>query len=266
MDYQSPSSTPWLVRFNNSHQVRMRLFCFHYGGGSASAFQNWIEFLPPSVEIIAIQLPGREGRFNDAFVTEFDTLTNILIDVTRPYLDKPFVVFGHSLGTIVSFEWVRALQKNQLQHPLLYIPSGMQAPQFPDKDPPVSCLPEVEFVEKLTLDYGATLENILKQKELREVFLPQLRADFTLLESYKYVDAAPFECPILAIAGDEEFDITDKLLDGWREQTSSQFQSVRFRGDHFFIHSSQKEVLEKINFEIASIIKRLPENLKVPSN
>jgi len=243
-------TSPWLVVYRKNPKAVLRLFCFHYGGGSASAFRSWVDFLPTNIELVAVQLPGREGRFREAFVTKFNDLIDTLAVVMEPYLDKPYVVFGHSLGSIKSFEWIRELKRRGLKQPLLYIPSGMSAPQYRQDEPPISCLPEKEFIEELLKDYGSTLRTSLDKEELREVFLPQLRADFGLLESYQYRQGTKLDCPILAFAGEDELDIGDKELQGWSELTNGHFDSKRFLGDHFFIHSSENQVLDVVSQQL----------------
>ena len=57
-----PSSDPWVIRYRQNAQVRLRLFCFSYAGGGASVFRSWANSLPREVEVCAIQLPGREYR------------------------------------------------------------------------------------------------------------------------------------------------------------------------------------------------------------
>ena len=212
--------TPWLVILKKNPEANLRLICFHYGGGSASAFRPWAEQLPLSIELIAVQLPGREGRFKEDYVTKFEDLTKEV----------------HSLGAINSFEWIRELKRQGLRQPSLYIPSGMTAPQLYDEESKISSLPEEEFVQDLLAEYGDTLKDVLHNKELRTVFIPQLRADFALLESYQYQDGIALDCPILAFAGDDEPEIYENSLGAWAEHTSGQFPESSFSWRPLFYH------------------------------
>ena len=245
---------PWLVFLRRNPEAVLRLFCFHYAGGSASAFRNWVNYLPGSIEVIAIQLPGREGRFKEAHIQQFDKLIDVLVLSMLPYLDLPYVVFGHSLGSLKSFEWIRAIKKRKLQQPNLYIAAGRGAPQLPRREPPIAFLPEEEFVQELIKNYGEKLEPILKVKELRDLFIPQIRADYLLSETYEYKEGIKLDCPIFAFAGDEENKISEGDLHGWAAHTTNNFRARRFPGDHFFIHSAEEQVLTVINNELSAIL------------
>lgn len=245
----------WQVFYKRNAHATVRLFCFHYAGGSASAFRNWGKHLPSSVELIGVQLPGREGRFREPFVTRFDDLIETLAEVLTPYLDKPYAVFGHSLGTLISFEWIRQLERCGRRRPLLFFASGRQAPQFPSTDPPISSLPEEEFIRELLKEYEDNLGSLLEKRELREAFIPQLRADFELSESYEYRRGAKLGCPIIAYAGKNETKIGERELTGWREHTIGRFTAGRFPDAHFFIHSQEDLVLQEIRRELSSEIE-----------
>lgn len=255
---------PWLIIFRRNPTADLRLFCFHYAGGSASIFRNWTDHLPGNVELVAVQLPGREGRFNEDFITGFDDLVTTLVNVIASMLDKPYVVFGHSMGTIKGFELIRKLKSRGLRQPLLYIPAGRKAPHFPDNDPPIAHLSDGEFRRELLKKYPETLENVLQNEKLWEVFVPLLRADFKLCESYRFRDGVKLDCPIVAFAGEEEPDLQEHELQAWADLTTGRFQTKRFPGGHFFIQSAEAQVVEAIGTYLIATdsFDRLPNSFK----
>src|SRR6185295_11175567 len=89
--------------------ARLRLFCFPYAGGGASAYRGWATALPSDLEVCPVQLPGRESRLREAPFTRPEPLIQTLADVLEPHLDLPFVLFGHSMGGMISFELSREL-------------------------------------------------------------------------------------------------------------------------------------------------------------
>src|SRR5947209_4907352 len=101
---------PWLVVFQPNPRARLRLFCFPFAGGAASAYRRWAGLLPADVEVAAVQLPGREGRFREPAFTSLDALLDALVPALRPALDRPFAFFGHSMGGVTAFEAARRLR------------------------------------------------------------------------------------------------------------------------------------------------------------
>jgi medium-chain acyl-[acyl-carrier-protein] hydrolase len=249
----SNASSPWLIRYKRNPDASVRLFCFHCAGGSASEFRNWPALLPGKFELVAVQLPGREGRVKEAFLRTIGDLTSGAVEAMAPFLDKPYAVFGHSLGAIGGFETIRELRRRRLNLPFLFIPAGRQGAHVKDDDPPIASLPQQEFIEELRKDYGDHIGHILESAELREVFIPQIQADFALSETYQFRAEQPLDCPIVAFAGIDEVDLDADDLNAWSAHTSQRFNSRRFSGDHFFIRESQRLVVEAIRQEIASV-------------
>src|SRR5229473_5409073 len=141
--------SPWLMRYRRNPAASVRLFCFHCAGGSASAFRSWPTHLPDKIELVAVQLPGREGRVKEAFIARMDDLTGGVVEAITPFLDKPYVIFGHSFGAIGGFEVIRELRRRGLNQPFLFIPAGRQGPHEKEKKPPISSLPGKAFIEEL---------------------------------------------------------------------------------------------------------------------
>lgn len=77
------------------------------------------DYIPPEIEIIAVQYPGRGSRATERPKTSIHDLVQDLLDNIHSYLsEKPFFLFGHSLGGIVAFEVSRELQRRKLGMPL----------------------------------------------------------------------------------------------------------------------------------------------------
>lgn len=124
----------WITCPQPHLQARLRLFCLPYAGGGASIFRTWSESLP-IVEICPIQLPGRERRIAEPPFDRLEPLLQSLTAAILPYLDKPFALFGHSMGGLLAFELVRSLRCHQYPQPLHLFISGCRAPQLPVESP-----------------------------------------------------------------------------------------------------------------------------------
>ncbi len=166
-----------------------------------------------------------------------------------PLLDKPFAFFGHSLGALVGFEVARELRRQYDVYPVRLFVSSGHAPQIPRRGLPIQALPEREFLEELHSLNGTPIE-LLAHRELMEIMLPILRADFALYEDYVYVPDFPLNCPIMAFGGLEDRKVSHRDLEAWRDQTSVAFSLRMFPGDHFFLNATASPLLQVLSREL----------------
>lgn len=163
-----------------------------------------------------------------------------------PHLDKPFAFFGHSMGAIVSFELTRFLRQNYGIEPLYLFVSGRRAPQICSAEPFIHTLPEPEFLDKLR-QLNGTPEVVLTNTELMQLLSPILRADFTVIETYIYANELPLNCPITAFGGLQDPEASFTELEAWQQQTNATFSIQMLPGDHFFLHSAENLLFDRIN-------------------
>lgn len=247
-------NSPWFIRHNKTTDAKLRLFCFPHSGGAASFFRPWKDDFPASLELISVQLPGREERSFEAFVTNVGVLAKQISDNLCMYRDAtPFVFFGHSLGSLIAFEVVNELQKRSLSIPEYLIISGHNAPQFQNDKEIIHRLPDELFIKGMMKYQGMSYE-VLENKELLAALLPRLRADFTLSETYKYEEKPRIECPILALGGKEDTTVPYSKLKAWENYTTKEFTINLFPGGHFFLNTYKEGVLATISTIIKNII------------
>lgn len=224
----------WIAFRKADPKAQLRLFCFPYAGAGALIFRKWSDGLPREVEVCPIQLPGRGTRLTEPPFTQLSCLIEALTRALVPLLDKPFAVFGHSLGALIGFELARQIRRQYGVHPIRLFASAGRAPQIPHRAPPIHTLPDNEFLAELRRLNGTPRE-LLDHEELMEVMLPILRADFALYETYLYTTEPPLNCPISAFGGLQDRKVTASDLEEWRAQTSASFSLRMFPGDHFFL-------------------------------
>ena len=129
----------WLVRKQVHGRARARLFCFPYAGVGASAYRLWSTGLPAELEVCAVQIPGREGRWREPPHTRIDTLVAALLPVLQPCFDLPFAFFGHSMGGVLAAELTVALQGSGAPLPEHLFISARRAPHLPDRVSGAAC-------------------------------------------------------------------------------------------------------------------------------
>lgn len=234
--------TRWLSCPVPRPQAQLRLFCFPYAGGGGRIFRTWPDSLPRTVEIHAIELPGRERRMSEAPFTNLLKLVEVLGQGLQHYLDKPFSFFGHSMGATIGFELARYLRREYRVEPSHLFVSGAGAPQFEKEGVPDYLLPEPEFIERVRRLNGTPPE-VLEDPQIRQLLERILRADFELIETYVYSSEPPLNCPIIAVGGLRDDEVGRDQLDAWRIHTNNRFVLRMLPGDHFFLHTHQATLL-----------------------
>ena len=253
----SNSSNPWLAPLDNLSRVSLRLFCFPYAGGGAATYRTWREELPSFVEVCPVLLPGREARLREPAFSSVFPLVEALAPAIIPFLDLPFVLFGHSMGALIAFELVRELRRRRQPLPECLFVSARAAPGFTLTQPPISDLPEEELSRALIELKGAE-PGMLQHPELMNLMFPTLRADLALHERYQYVEEPTLECPIVAFGGLQDTSTDVDGLSSWREQTARSFVRRMFPGGHFFINTQPVFFLSKFSRDLHRIVAGIP--------
>ncbi|WP_432140283.1 thioesterase II family protein [Streptomyces sp. bgisy084] len=237
------SSRPfWFRTFVPRPAAESRLFCFPHAGGAASAFRGWATGLPASVEVTAIQYPGRQDRYDENPAPDMATLVKEISEAIGPLVDRPVAFFGHSMGGTVAYEVARALPR-ELRPALVRL--FVSARRTPDKCRPLA--PEWQSDDGL-LRYirglGGTGAALLAEPELLPVALPVLRGDFQLIDTYSHVPGAPLMCPVTALVGADDIHNTPADAEGWSRYTTSGFEVCVLPGGHFYTETATEELLE----------------------
>jgi medium-chain acyl-[acyl-carrier-protein] hydrolase len=243
------SDDSWIPGRKPNPQARLRLFCFPYAGGAASLFRNWSESVPTDIDVCAVQFPGRGSRLLEPPFTRLPPLVEALEQALHPLFDKPFALFGHSLGALVSFELARRLGARYRIRPVRLIVSAAPAPQIPRRGLPIRDLSESELSAELRRLNGTPGE-LLNHKELMDIALPLVRADLGLYQNYLYSSELPLACPISAYHGINDENVKRCDLEKWRDQTTGSFSIRSFPGDHFFLRTAEKALLKTICQEL----------------
>lgn len=246
----------WLLFPKPNPYASLRLFCFHYAGGSAQVFQAWPANLPPTVEVGVVQLPGRGKRLAEPVITRLLPLSRIVAQALQQYLDKPFAFFGHSLGALLCFEVARSLRREIKLEPAHIFVSATHSPHRRKRDEPISTLPKTELIEKLH-GFNGTPPEVLKDDELMDWLLPVIRADFELCETYEYHPEALLGCPLTIYGGIEDREVERGGLAAWSEMTTGLSTIRMFPGGHFYINTSQSLVLQTLAGDLIELCSQL---------
>ncbi|MEY8352007.1 thioesterase domain-containing protein [Lachnospiraceae bacterium 54-53] len=236
-----------LDKTEDGHPV---MFCFPYAGGGASVYGGWERALKGLADVCPIQLPGREERIMEEPYTEMSGLINDLMECMAPYIRRDMILFGHSMGAKMAFEMAGQLEQAGvfLKHLIL---SGSRVPDSPEPRP-IYHLSDEEFKREIGRFDGTPAE-ILENRELLDFFLPMLRADFTLDETYYQREMRALSCPITAFCGMQDEEAGPAAVLKWEELTGGKFECHMYGGGHFFIREHTGEILAVIKEIIRGI-------------
>jgi surfactin synthase thioesterase subunit len=229
----------------------VRLFCLPYAGGAASIYEPWRDAFGAGVEVCAIEPPGRQTRLREPAYTRLDLLVEALATAIADELDVPYALFGHSMGSLLAFELARELRRRGAAEPCALFVAGGAAPRLPNLKPPVHAAPDAQVFARLR-ELGGLPAEVHDEPELMRLFLPTIRADFALFETYEYRPQPPLDCPVVAFTGSEDREITPTRLAPWAEETTGRFEYHVLPGGHFFLRTSQTALLDLIRSGLAA--------------
>lgn len=226
----------------------IRLICFSYAGGNASTYLPWKHHLHPDIELAVIQLPGRGIRMAEDSYQTIGEIVRALFLALQELPEKPFMFYGHSMGARVAYELTIMLHRINYRLPTHVIASGSCSPDTPRKKEYIHNLPDDEFLEKI-MELNGTPAEIHKNKEIMQLALPALRADFKIIEIYCSKNQIVLPTQVSVLVGDE-----DKVelvnLEGWFKLFKSNTGIHWVHGDHFFINKNSQHVVDIVNMLI----------------
>jgi medium-chain acyl-[acyl-carrier-protein] hydrolase len=246
----------WLPIRKDAGTVTVRVFCIPHAGGGGSSFKSWVRHQPPNTEICPVQLPGREGRLREPFPASITEIARELSAVLLPHLDVPYALVGNSMGALIAVELAIRLQR-AYQLPPAHLVVAATWP--PDTDPAklgpqVSGLDDTEFIAVIQRRYGGIPAEVLTSPELLALFLPALRADMRMYETYRPEMAdGLLSCPITAVLGADDATLTAADMAGWSALTTGPFECIAVAGGHLALLDHAQEVLTPIRAQAENI-------------
>jgi pyochelin biosynthesis protein PchC len=217
----------------------LRLVCFPHAGGGASAFWRWPQLLPPRIDVLAVQYPGRQDRFAEPYAESLTGMADPIAAELAALLDAepgPVAFFGHSMGALVAFEVARRLSDAGLPPPVRLVVSAHPAPTVPRTSMPAADTDDA--VLAYLRELGGAGAGLLEDPDLRELTLPMVRNDLRLVRNYHYVSGPPLDCSITAVAGAQDHSCTPSQMRDWYARTARGFDLAVFPGDHFYLETS----------------------------
>jgi medium-chain acyl-[acyl-carrier-protein] hydrolase len=244
--------TKWLHKRKPNDAASVRLFCVHHAGGNALSYRNWQAYFPPDIEVCALELPGHGRRLSEEPFRQLVPLVEAACDELSPFFDRPFAFFGHSMGALISFEFAHLLHVRYGKEPKVLFLAARPAPQFADPDANAYQFSTPALIDHLHAMDG-TPKELLNDPEILEMLLPTLRADYELVQTYRFSERPKLSCAIRVFGGLKDNALPKKVLELWCTATTGGFSVVMFPGDHFFVRHSEGQLLGIISRELMGL-------------
>lgn len=219
-----------------------QLFAFPFAGGSSYSYNPIFEHLPTGISSRTFELPGRGAKSRLPLNPDLRSLAGIVYEELKSAGPGKCVLYGHSMGALLAYLVVRQIKNSQDHIEVSHlVVSGCTPPSYREV-PKLSALPDEELIQQI-IHMDGTPNDLWKEKELWDFFIPVIRSDFRAFEEYIYEKEPPLNVPLTVITGTDEL-VKDHHLKGWNDITSHPVDFQKMPGGHFFINEHAKEMAE----------------------
>jgi medium-chain acyl-[acyl-carrier-protein] hydrolase len=238
----------WIRRAPRKNRA-LRLICLPYGGGGASVYHSLASLLPEEIEVVALQLPGREDRSAEAPPTNLRRLVHTSAIALAPYCATPFAFYGHCAGALLAYELAHQLDAKFGCRPTHFVAAAQHAPDVPPTSLLLRPLPDEELLD-VVKERGGLPDAVAENSELTRFLLPLLRSDFALWRQYAYQPRTPLSCPVTTLRGADD-DVADApSVQAWRGHTTAGFTHHEVEGGHYFVNDMKADVAALISHQL----------------
>ena len=238
----------WLRVFHPAPERPVSLVCLPHAGGSASSFFGFSAMMDASAEVVAVQYPGRQNRWRDAPFANLPDLADAVSDAVLRGIAGPVALFGHSMGAAVAFEVTRRLERAG-RVPVRLFASGSRAPSL-ERTEGIHELDDDGLVAELTR-LGGTDPALLADREMLDLMLPAVRADYTAIETYRAPEDASVGCPVTVLTGDDDPRTTLDAARAWARHTTAECEVRVYPGGHFFLFDDVERITDEVSKVLA---------------
>jgi len=269
----STAKGKWLIAPRPNPNAKARLFCFPFAGGGLVSFRDWPQQFDETVEVVAVEPPGRGTRINEKPIDKVDIFVERLLPEMLEWLDRPSAFFGHCLGGLTMFATLRALPEDSVRFIRHAFACGVRPPHllkrrngfednvaydmllhqnFDARQPPYAQADEI--FEDIIRQFDMPAANrMLQIPKLRQALLPTIRAEFAMAYNYDHRATKQFSFPVSSFVGDSDPWVSEQDSAAWAALTHGPFTNHVRKGSHFLMADDGEYIVDIIGREFADI-------------
>jgi len=240
-------TTHWFPRRATRPPRRATLFCLPHAGGGVASYFRWTSLLGERIDVVPIHLPGRESRYAEPAYDNLAELADDLTDAILGELPPRYSFFGHSMGGLIAFEVTHRLSQEMVPLPNHLFLSAIRSPLRPGRFEDLRDLPDEELIQSVLNRYTPGANTSDKEIELMRLLVKTMRADVTMLETYRFdANREELDCPITVLGGRADPVLNHEELQAWSSLTCNSFDLRLFDGGHFYIRERAAAVCQLV--------------------
>lgn len=242
----------WILSTHNE-AANYRLFCFPHAGSGSIKYTKWANYIDKKIEVCPVMLPGREYRLNEPLINDYKVMVDAIFDGIKDNLtEKRYSFFGHSMGSLLSYELTKKLEREGLPKPDMLFLSGVSLTTLVyTRD--WSTVKDDEIAEYLVKMSGAP-QKLVDKPSFREIFFPTFISDHQLVTGYHYKpEKLKDNTPIRAFAAKDDTIVNVKYVENLKTLTDD-FKISYFTGGHFYVDHQGDKVCDFINEELMKYV------------
>lgn len=238
---------PWVKRFTGNGPSGS-VVLFPHAGGAAAAYRSLAKAVAGNgVDAYVVQYPQRADRRNDPAPDSVGALARELFEAGDWPSVAPLTVFGHCMGAVVAFEFVRIAERNGVPVRALWASAG-QPPSLVASSGPLPT--DERGVLDDMVDLGGTDPTLLDDEEFVELLVRAVQADYRALNAYSCPPDARINADIHAVGGSRDHRIGRDMLAAWATHTSGRFTLSDFEGGHFYLADHLDAVARMLSADV----------------
>ncbi|MBY0288865.1 thioesterase [Mycolicibacterium sp. GF69] len=241
-----PQPLGWIRQFHRSKSPdNPLLLVFPHAGSGASAYRDFSKCLGSRCNVLVFQYPGRQDRASEAPLNSLAAMAAGAFDdfcTSGHHRGRSILTFGHSMGALVAFEFVRIAEAVGMEVRALTASAAVAPSQVAAKPPHPSSEEDI-LVHLASLE--GTDADVFAHREVMRLSLPVIKADYRAFDAYTCSDDVKIAAPVHAIGGDQDPYVTLGDLYGWGKHSESLDVTV-FDGGHFYLNDHLDAVAELV--------------------